>query len=626
MSARNQLLLAATASLLFFVNLGGAHLWDVDEAIFAQSAKEMLQRGDYVVPYFNGALFTHKPPVMFWLMIAGYQMFGPTEFAARFWPAVFGVGSVLVTYHLGRLMFSPRVGLWAGLSLATCVQFNVIARAATPDSFLVFFSALAVLLFVGGTATARIASGTPNERNAPWAGQTVFEPSWLCWAVVYAVMGFGVLTKGPIGVVLPTATIGLFLLVVRAPTIEYVTEGGWRGTLRNMLHWTLNICSPRLFFRTVWSMRPLTAVAMVLLVAGPWYALVGMRTDGEFLAGFFGVHNFGRFLNAMENHRGPIFYYLVALAIGFFPWSVFFAPGFVSMRKALAARDGWRPGYVMVGAWLAVWIGFFSLAGTKLPSYVAPAYPAVALFMGAFVDRWLREPAALSRAASRLAWGTVALAGVGILVALPIVAHIFLNDDWTLGLVGVVPLAAAAVGLVYCECGKSREAAWTMATMGVLLAVTTFGYGAAQRRPVSDQSAVGRCHCRGHACGRASGDRVVSFLPAQFRVLHGSDDRRVARAGRSDGLLCRPSRNGISHHDRRAHRATRQRPAAGHRGARRAAAFLAKGKRHLAGTRDGGDGAKTRRSGREVAVVSCYGHSRWRSRQCASCAPFVHRS
>jgi 4-amino-4-deoxy-L-arabinose transferase-like glycosyltransferase len=479
MSARNQLLLATTASLVFFINLGGAHLWDVDEAIFAQSAKEMLERGDYVVPYFNGALFTHKPPVMFWLMMAGYQMFGPTEFAARFWPAVFGVGSVLVTYHLGRLMFSPRAGLWAGLSLATCVQFNVIARAATPDSFLVFFSALAVLLFVRGTATARIASGTPNERNAPWSGQTVFEPSWLCWALGYAVMGCGVLTKGPIGVVLPTATIGLFLLVMRAPAIDYVTEGSWRGTLRNMWRWTLQVCSPGLFLRTVWSMRPLTAVAMVLLVAGPWYALVGMRTDGEFLAGFFGVHNFGRFLNAMENHRGPIFYYLVAVAIGFFPWSVFFTPGFVAMRKALSARNGWRPGYVMVGSWLAVWIGFFSLAGTKLPSYVAPAYPAVALFMGAFVDRWLREPAALSRAASRLAWGTVALAGVGMLIALPIVAHLFLNDDWMLGLVGLVPLAAAVAGLIYCERGKSREAAWTMATLGVLLAVAMFGYGAA---------------------------------------------------------------------------------------------------------------------------------------------------
>ncbi len=477
-SVKHQLVLAAVASLVFFINLGGAHLWDVDEAIFAQSAREMQLRGDWVVPYFNGELFTHKPAMMYWMMIAGYEMFGPTEFGARFWSAAFGVASVLVTYQLGRVMFSPRVGVWAGMSLATCVQFNVIARAATPDSFLVFFSALAVWLFARSTGTARIASGEANERNAPWVGQTVFEPSWFGWAAIYAAMGCGVLTKGPIGVVLPTATIGLFLMIMRAPKVEYGSDAGWRGALTNALRWIWNLCSPRLFLRTVWSMRPLTAVAMMILVAGPWYALVGYRTDGEFLAGFFGVHNFGRFLNAMENHRGPIVYYLIAIAIGFFPWSVFFAPGFASLRKDLASP--WRAGYVMVGSWLAVWIGFFSIAGTKLPSYVAPAYPALALFMGAFVDRWLREPAVLTKAASRLAWGTVALAGVGMLVALPIVAHIFLNDDWTLALVGLIPLAAAVVGLVYCERGQSRNAAWTMSALGVSLAVVMFGYGAAR--------------------------------------------------------------------------------------------------------------------------------------------------
>jgi 4-amino-4-deoxy-L-arabinose transferase-like glycosyltransferase len=293
-------------------------------------------------------------------------------------------------------------------------------------------------------------------------------------------MGCGVLTKGPIGVVLPTATIGLFLMIMRAPKVEYGADTSWRGALMNTARWVGNLCSPRLFFRTVWGMRPLTAVAMMILVAGPWYALVGYRTDGEFLAGFFGVHNFGRFLNAMENHRGPIIYYLIAIAIGFFPWSVFFAPGFVNMRKDLTAASPWRAGYVMVGSWLAVWVGFFSIAGTKLPSYVAPAYPALALFMGAFVDRWLREPAVLTKAASRLAWGTVALAGVGMLVALPIVAHIFLNDDWSLALVGLIPLVAAVVGLVYGERGQTRKAAWTMPALGIALAVVMFGYGAAR--------------------------------------------------------------------------------------------------------------------------------------------------
>src|SRR5262245_54243916 len=97
---RPQLVLAAIAAAMFFVNLGATHLWDVDEAIFSQTAREMFDRGDAVVPYFNGELFAHKPPLMFWMMMAGYELFGTTELAARFFSAVFGVGCVLVTYRL----------------------------------------------------------------------------------------------------------------------------------------------------------------------------------------------------------------------------------------------------------------------------------------------------------------------------------------------------------------------------------------------------------------------------------------------------------------------------------------------------------------------------------------------
>ena len=96
-SMRHPMLLAVIAAFVFFTNLGAAHLWDVDEAIFAAAAKEMLARGDHMVPYFNGEVFTHKPAMMYWFMIAAYEMFGPTEFAARFWSAVFGIGSVLLT-------------------------------------------------------------------------------------------------------------------------------------------------------------------------------------------------------------------------------------------------------------------------------------------------------------------------------------------------------------------------------------------------------------------------------------------------------------------------------------------------------------------------------------------------
>lgn len=507
---RHAMLLAVIAVAMFFANLGAAHLWDVDEAIFSQAAREMLERGDHVVPYFNGEVFTHKPAMMYWLMISAYELFGPTEFAARFWSAVFGILSVLLTYRLGRLMFSPAVGFLSGLILASSLNFNLIARAATPDSFLVFFSTLAVLVFVSGTCRSKAHSAEPREGLAPWAGQSRFEPSWATYAGTYAAMGCGVLTKGPIGVLLPTAVIGLFLLIVRAQPMEHAPQTGWRGTLINHLRWLARIFAIKHFLRTVWSMRPLTAIAVVLAVAGPWYALVGIRTDGRWLLGFFGAQNFGRFFSTMDNHRGPIFYYLVAIAAGFFPWSVLLGPSLSHMRGRLGADDPWRPGYVLVGSWFAVWVGFFSLAGTKLPSYVVPAYPALALFTGTFVDRWLRDPSTVSRTWNRLIWGTVALAGVGMLVAFPIVAHLYLQDDWMLGAVGLIPLAAAAIGLVFGQRGQSRAAVGTLSALAVALSIALFAVGAvrvdrfqlserfaqliAENTPAGERPAIGSFH------------------------------------------------------------------------------------------------------------------------------------
>jgi 4-amino-4-deoxy-L-arabinose transferase-like glycosyltransferase len=474
-AARPQLLLASIAGLLFLFNLGATHLWDVDEAIFSQAAKEMYDRGDAITPYFNGEVFPDKPAMMYWLMMSAYELFGPTEFAARFWSAIFGIGSVLLTYRIGRLVFSPSVAFWSGLILATSLNFNVIARAATPDSFLTFFSALAMLAFVSATAKSRPMSGEANARNVPWAGQTRFEPSWFGWCLIYAAMAAAVLTKGPIGVVLPTASIGLFLLIVRAEPLPAATEAGWKVTLARLGVWLWRVFRPLHVARTIWSMRPLTAVAVVLLVAGPWYALVGYATDGEWLIGFFGVHNFGRFAKAMDDHSGPIFYYLIAMAIGFFPWSVWASPTLIQMRRHMAERHAWRPGYVLACSWIAVWVGFFSLASTKLPSYIIPAYPAMALLTGCFVGNWIGEPQALRNLFPRLAWGVVALVGVGLLIGLPIAAHFLLEGEWWLGGIGVIPLAAAIVGWLASERSQARAAAWTMTAAGVLMWLGVFG-------------------------------------------------------------------------------------------------------------------------------------------------------
>jgi 4-amino-4-deoxy-L-arabinose transferase-like glycosyltransferase len=146
-SIKHQFLIFAIAAVALFTNLGTTRLWDDDEPFFARTAVEMHQRNEWVVPYFNGEVFAHKPPFMYWMMRVGYLMFGVNEFASRFWSAVFGVLTSLLVYRFGRRMFNSQVGLFAGLAIATAMDFEVVARAATADSFLIFFSTLALYLF-----------------------------------------------------------------------------------------------------------------------------------------------------------------------------------------------------------------------------------------------------------------------------------------------------------------------------------------------------------------------------------------------------------------------------------------------------------------------------------------------
>ena len=161
----HQFWIVLAAGTVFFTNLGGPGLWDEDEPLYASGAREMIERGDWVVPMYNGQMFSEKPPLVFWSIISGFKLFGINEFGARFWSAVLAVGTALLTYHLGRRLFRAEVGLWAGLAVASSLLFTVSARAATVDSALVFVTTLAVLAFCfdGIAKGARIGKATEDS-------------------------------------------------------------------------------------------------------------------------------------------------------------------------------------------------------------------------------------------------------------------------------------------------------------------------------------------------------------------------------------------------------------------------------------------------------------------------------
>lgn len=417
----HHLLIVAVAAATSLTALGSTALWDEDEAFFATAAAEMHRHNDWVVPTFNEELFAHKPPFMYWMMRIGYSLFGLNELGARFGSAVFGILTAVLVYHIGRILFGRRAGLWSSLSLSTCLMWNVVTRAATADAYLVCFIAAALLVYVNdvfGTGLIHRTGipATEPDRSTGAILERWLPARWSTFVVLYGLMGLAVLVKGPIGVLLPGATIGLFVLW----QMPYDASAGRSRFGRFAARLQPIVGTP--FLQTFWRMRPLTAIAMVLLVAGPWFVLVSLKTNGEFPREFFGVHNFGRFVQPMENHRGPIFYYLPVMLIGFFPWTMFAMPTLIHAARSASAGDQ-RPKFQFLACWAVVMVGFFSIARTKLPNYVLPAYPALALLTAAWLDAWLAHREKTWQGWPALSFGTLAAVGAGLIVILPVVGN-----------------------------------------------------------------------------------------------------------------------------------------------------------------------------------------------------------
>ncbi len=469
------LLVAAVTAIVMFTNLGGPRLWDRDEPRNAGCAREMLASGDWVVPTFNAKLRTHKPVLLYWGIMSAYSVLGVSEFSARLPSALAAVGTTLCTWFIGRRLFGPRAGVWAAIALASSLMFGVAGRAATPDSVLIFCTTLATAIYVAGTFRARFDNApfdTPPQLVTPGH---YFPQHWPTVAAMYGVMGLAVLAKGPVGLVLPTAVIGMFLLIVRLPVQTLPRQ----FTLGSLLIRMLRPFEPVHFLRTCWTMRPLTAVFVAAAVALPWYWAVHLATDGQWTRGFFWEHNVGRATQAMEGHGGgALWFYPVAILLGFFPWSCFAIPLAMDAGVQVRRRDGGNAGYVLAICWVLVYVGLFSIARTKLPSYITPCYPGLALLAGSYVDRWSRDAAAIARWWLPLAFGTLALVGVGFAVAIPLVAKRYLPGEEWLGLLGLTPLAGGVACMGLAAIRNYRAAALTFAASALAFSTMLFAIGA----------------------------------------------------------------------------------------------------------------------------------------------------
>jgi 4-amino-4-deoxy-L-arabinose transferase-like glycosyltransferase len=370
--AGHYLLMLLVGILLTLPNLGAPSLWDIDEGNNAEAAREMLDSGDWIVPTFNYQLRVDKPALLYWCQAAAYRLLGVGELAARLPSALAALAAVLLTYELGRRTFDPSTGLLAGIILASTVGPCCAAHFANPDSLLNAFTLVTLLIAWRGISSGR---------------------RWFAPAAVSA--GLAVLAKGPVGLVLPLAVVGVFLF--------------WSGQLRRLR-----------------DRRLVGAVLLFLATALPWYAWVTVETKADFLRGFILRHNVERYLSPLEHHSGPPFYYGAVLAIGFAPWSAFLglacwaALGCRARQDPIAQPDrkGLPDAYRFLWSWIGVYLVFFSLASTKLPNYILPAYAPLAVLTARFLERWRRGLLPAPAWALRFSVAVLLVVGLGSAAAL----------------------------------------------------------------------------------------------------------------------------------------------------------------------------------------------------------------
>ncbi len=361
-------LLVLVWAVLCLPNLGGPSLWDIDEGNNAECAQEMYESGNFIVPTFNYKLRLDKPALLYWLQASTYHVFGINEFSARLPSALASLLSLFVVYELGRRLFERSVALLAGLILASSIAFCAAAHFANPDALL----NLCILLTMWC-----------------WWEHYTRRGWWLLGAG--AACGLGMLAKGPVALALPTAATMLYLLV--------------RRELRRCL-----------------DSRLLGTALVFVLIAAPWYVWVGLETKGEWLAGFFWRHNIERAVGVMENHGGPFFYHGLVLLAGLAPWSIFLGPtiwhAFANPKGKHGTPSHGDGGTQFLLCWVVVWLLFFTGVQTKLPNYILPAYPAMALLTASFLDDWRRGRITLPNWVMPTSLACLALSGIGIGVGL----------------------------------------------------------------------------------------------------------------------------------------------------------------------------------------------------------------
>jgi 4-amino-4-deoxy-L-arabinose transferase-like glycosyltransferase len=400
----------------YFLRLWAFPLFDVDEPRYAEAAREMIESNNWITPYFNYEVRFDKPVFFYWLIAISYKIFGVSEFAARLPSAIMASLIVFAVFFFGRHFINRKYGFISALVTVSAIEMIGLARMSITDMTLSAFITFMLM-------TGFIAAHTPEPNKKYW------------WYAFYIFMGLGALTKGPVAPAMAVIVLGPYFLLTGK------------------------------FIEVLKTCRLLTGFLLFLLVAAPWYILVIMENGQAYIDQFFLTDNLKRFTSTVSGHKGPIYFFLIVVAVGFIPWSTYLPyalykylqPVFGSYKKSKepntieqcdleSGQCAKMPAFcpfiklynfvvsplvcsykgamidkqlnLFVLIWFFTIFIFFSLSGTKLLTYVLPLFPALGLIMGRLWFDYIENEESVSKK------GMLISAGI-LLVVVLVLAYFF---------------------------------------------------------------------------------------------------------------------------------------------------------------------------------------------------------
>ncbi|MCE9650776.1 MAG: glycosyltransferase family 39 protein [Parvibaculum sp.] len=325
------LVIAAAFAVLFLFDIGNRNISSPDEGRYIEIPREMVESGDYVLPRLNGVLYFEKPPLFYWLEASAIKTLGISEGTMRLWPALLGIFGALMTYGVARRFYGRAAGFVAGGVLATSLMYYALARFVIIDMSESVLMSAALFAFL-------LSAEERDEKKALW------------WARGgHAAAALAVLAKGLIGVLLP-GLIGLVWIAL---------IGRWSFVRRAL-------CP--------------SGIAIFLAIALPWHILAAMRNH-DFLW-FYIVHeHFLRFTTTVHRRNEPMWYFIPVLLVGFLPWTGYL---WHAVKDALPGwtRRSEKPVELFLLLWAGIIFVFFTFSDSKLPPYILPIFPPLAVLLG----------------------------------------------------------------------------------------------------------------------------------------------------------------------------------------------------------------------------------------------------